>query len=62
MLLTPRCGVGLNELSGGKKAGEGEGLTHLRKTKVWMPERAPTILVKGTAAAVPLLFLTSGLK
>ena len=37
----PRHGVGLNDLLGGKEAGEGEILAHLPKTEARMLERAP---------------------
>jgi hypothetical protein len=39
-LLTPRCGVGLNDLLGAKEAGEGKALANLPKTEVGRPERA----------------------
>ena len=41
MLLTPRCGVGLNDLLGAKEAGKGEGLADLPKTEAGKPGRAP---------------------
>ena len=40
-LLTPRCGVGLNDLLGGKEAGESEAVANLPKTEARMSERAP---------------------
>ena len=40
-LLPPRCGVGLNDLLGGKEAGEGEAVANLPKTEDGRPERAP---------------------
>ena len=39
-LLTPRCGVGLNDLLGAKEAGEGETLGDLPKAEAGRPERA----------------------
>jgi hypothetical protein len=38
-LLTPRCGVGLNDLLGAKEAGEGETLAYLPKAEAGRPER-----------------------
>ena len=40
-LLTPRCGVGLNDLLGSKEAGEGDALVDLPKAEAGKPERAP---------------------
>ena len=40
-LLTPRCGVGLNDLLGGKEASDGEAVADLPKTEVGKPECAP---------------------
>ena len=40
-LLTPRCGVGLNDLLGGKEAGEGDALVDLPKDEAGTPGRAP---------------------
>ncbi len=40
-LLTPRCGVGLNDLLGGKEAGEDETFANLPKAEAGKPERAP---------------------
>ena len=40
-LLTPRCGVGLNDLLGAKEAGEGEALADLPKDEAGTPVRAP---------------------
>ena len=40
-LLMPRCGVGLNDLLGGKEAGKGEALADLPKDEAGTPERAP---------------------
>ena len=37
----PRYGVGLNDLLGGKEAGEGEGSAHLPKAEAGEHERAP---------------------
>ena len=37
----PRCGVGLNDLLGGKEAGKGEALADLPKDEAGTPERAP---------------------
>ena len=37
----PRHGVGLNDLLGGKEAGEGEALAHLPKAEARTHERAP---------------------
>ena len=37
----PRHGVGLNDLLGGKEAGEGKALMQLPKTEAGKPERAP---------------------
>ena len=40
-LLTPRCGVGLNDLLGAKEAGEGETLAELPKLKRESPGAHP---------------------
>ena len=40
-LLTPRCGVGLNDLLGAKEAGESETLEDLPKAEAGKPGRAP---------------------
>ena len=40
-LMTPRCGVGLNDLLGAKEAGESETLAHLPKAEAGRPGRAP---------------------
>ena len=40
-LLTPRCGVGLNDLLGAKEAGEGDALVDLPKDEAGKPGRAP---------------------
>ena len=40
-LLTPRCGVGLNDLLGGPDAGEGKAVANLPKAEARMPRRAP---------------------
>ena len=42
--LTPRHGVGLNDLLGGKDAGEDETFARLPKTEVQALERAPRTL------------------
>ena len=39
-LLTPRCGIGLNDLLGAKEAGEGDALVDLPKDEAGRPERA----------------------
>ena len=39
-LLTPRCGVGLNDLLGGKEADENETPANLPKTEAGRPGRA----------------------
>ena len=46
-LLTPRCGVGLNDLLGGKEASEDETLANLPKTEAELPKRAPDELSAG---------------
>ena len=38
----PRCGVSLNDLLGGKEAGEGDALVDLPKDEAGTPGRAPT--------------------
>ena len=40
-LLTPRCGVGLNDLLGAKEAGENETLAKLPKLKWESPDAHP---------------------
>ena len=51
MLLTPRCGVGLNDLLGAKEAGKGEGLADLPKTEaaVSMTEKLTTLITVSEA-------------